>query len=158
MPDNVYKVIELVGTSEESWEKAAKAAVERAAQSLRDLRVAEVVEQDLGDRKGQSRSLSHQGEGFIQVRRQRLTLAAGDDKQDVEAPSWGGTIPPLRIWRDKYEQGRVAGPVLTLAGRSIVHPAHAAAPRHCWGSILLRRLSHHGLGGDHEAGDRSRVL
>jgi dodecin len=40
-------VVELVGTSEESWEKAAKAAVERAAQSLRDLRVAEVVEQDL---------------------------------------------------------------------------------------------------------------
>jgi dodecin len=42
MPDNVYKVVELVGTSEESWEKAGKAAVERAAQSLRDLRVAEV--------------------------------------------------------------------------------------------------------------------
>ena len=47
MPDSVYKVIELVGTSEKSWEKAAKAAVERAALSLRDLRVAEVVEQDV---------------------------------------------------------------------------------------------------------------
>jgi flavin-binding protein dodecin len=47
MADSVYKVIELVGTSTESWEKAAKAAVERAAKSLRDLRVAEVVEQDL---------------------------------------------------------------------------------------------------------------
>ena len=44
---NVYKVIELVGTSSESWEKAAAAAVEKAAQSLRDLRVAEVVELDL---------------------------------------------------------------------------------------------------------------
>ena len=52
MPDNVYKVIELIGTSEESWEKAAKVAVERAAQSLRDLRVAEVVEQDLVIEKG----------------------------------------------------------------------------------------------------------
>ena len=52
MPDNVYKVIELIGTSEESWEKAARAAVERAAQSLRDLRVAEVVEQDLVIEKG----------------------------------------------------------------------------------------------------------
>ena len=52
MANNVYKVIELVGTSEESWEKAAKAAVERAAQSLRDLRVAEVVEQDLVIEKG----------------------------------------------------------------------------------------------------------
>jgi len=52
MTDNVYKVIELVGTSAESWEKAAKAAVERAAQSLRDLRVAEVVAQDLVIEKG----------------------------------------------------------------------------------------------------------
>ncbi len=47
MAESVYKVIELIGTSTESWEKAAKAAVERAAESLRDLRVAEVVEQDL---------------------------------------------------------------------------------------------------------------
>lgn len=47
MAESVYKVIELVGTSPESWEKAAKAAVERASKSLRDLRVAKVVEQDL---------------------------------------------------------------------------------------------------------------
>ena len=47
MADSVYKVIELVGTSSESWEKAAAVAVERAAQSLRDLRVAEVVELDM---------------------------------------------------------------------------------------------------------------
>ena len=47
MAESVYKVIELVGTSPDSWEKAAAAAVERAAQSLRDLRVAEVVELDM---------------------------------------------------------------------------------------------------------------
>ena len=47
MPESVYKVIELVGTSTESWERAACAAVERASQTLRDLRVAEIVEQDL---------------------------------------------------------------------------------------------------------------
>ena len=47
MAESVYKVIELVGTSEESWEKAAAAAVERAAKNLRELRIAEVVEQDL---------------------------------------------------------------------------------------------------------------
>ena len=47
MPDNVYKVIHLIGTSSKSWEEAAKLAVERAAKSLRDLRVAEVVEQDI---------------------------------------------------------------------------------------------------------------
>ena len=45
--ERVYKVIELVGTSTESWEKAAAAAVERAAESLRDLRIAEVVELDM---------------------------------------------------------------------------------------------------------------
>jgi dodecin len=47
MAESIYKVITLVGTSPDSWEKAAAAAVERAAQSLRDLRVAEVVEQDM---------------------------------------------------------------------------------------------------------------
>ena len=52
MADSVYKVIELVGTSSESWEKAATVAVSRAAKSLRDLRVAEVLEQDLVIEKG----------------------------------------------------------------------------------------------------------
>ena len=47
MAESVYKVIELIGTSSESWERAAAVAIERAAQSLRDLRVAEVVQQDL---------------------------------------------------------------------------------------------------------------
>ena len=47
MADSVYKVIELVGTSAESWEKAARTAVERASQSLRDLRIAEVAELDM---------------------------------------------------------------------------------------------------------------
>ena len=47
MAESVYKVIELVGTSGESWEKAAAAAVETAAKSLRDLRVAEVVQLDV---------------------------------------------------------------------------------------------------------------
>ena len=47
MAESVYKVIELVGTSTDSWEKAAKAAVNRAARSLRDLRVAEVSELDM---------------------------------------------------------------------------------------------------------------
>lgn len=47
MSDSVYKVIELVGTSTESWEKAAATAVNRAGETLRELRIAEVVEQDL---------------------------------------------------------------------------------------------------------------
>ena len=47
MPDSVYRVTELIGTSSQSWESAARTAVETAAKTLRDLRVAEVVEQDL---------------------------------------------------------------------------------------------------------------
>ncbi len=47
MAESVYKVIELVGTSPESWEKAAAAAVKRASKTLRDLRVAEVSELDM---------------------------------------------------------------------------------------------------------------
>ena len=47
MSESVYKVIELVGTSTESWEKAAEAAVKLASKHLRDLRIAEVVQQDL---------------------------------------------------------------------------------------------------------------
>src|SRR5215207_6070115 len=46
-PQTAYKVIELIGTSSESWEKAARTAVERAAESLRDLRIAEVTAQDV---------------------------------------------------------------------------------------------------------------
>ena len=47
MSESIYKIIELVGTSEASWEEAAKNAVEKAGQSLRDLRIAEVVAQDM---------------------------------------------------------------------------------------------------------------
>ena len=52
MPDSVYKVIELVGTSSKSWEDAAATAVERASQTLRDLRVAVVTEQDVQIKDG----------------------------------------------------------------------------------------------------------
>ena len=47
MADSVYKVIEIIGTSTESWEKAAAAAVERASKTLRDLRVAEIAQLDM---------------------------------------------------------------------------------------------------------------
>jgi len=47
MAESVYKVIELVGTSNESWEKAAAVAINRASQTLREIRVARVVEQDI---------------------------------------------------------------------------------------------------------------
>ena len=47
MANNVYKIIELVGTSNESWEKAAANAVNKAAETLRDLRIAEISELDM---------------------------------------------------------------------------------------------------------------
>jgi dodecin len=56
MTESVYKVIELVGTSTESWEKAAMAAVQRASQTLRDLRIAEIVELDMQLEEGQVRA------------------------------------------------------------------------------------------------------
>ncbi|OLB16083.1 MAG: transporter [Gemmatimonadetes bacterium 13_2_20CM_70_9] len=56
MAESVYKVIELVGTSAESWEKAAAAAVKRAAQTLRDLRVAEISQLDIQLKDGKVES------------------------------------------------------------------------------------------------------
>ena len=52
MEERVYKFIELVGTSEQSWEQAAKAAVETAAKTLRDLRIAEIVALDIQIEEG----------------------------------------------------------------------------------------------------------
>jgi dodecin len=52
MAESVYKVIELVGTSTESWERAATVAVDRAGESLRDLRIAEVAKLDLQIEEG----------------------------------------------------------------------------------------------------------
>ena len=56
MADSVYKIIELVGTSTESWEKAATAAIDMASKSLRDLRIAEVSELDMQIENGQIRA------------------------------------------------------------------------------------------------------
>ncbi len=56
MAESVYKVIELVGTSSDSWEKAASAAVKRASDSLRDLRIAEIVELDMQLEDGKIRA------------------------------------------------------------------------------------------------------
>jgi flavin-binding protein dodecin len=56
MAESVYKIIELVGTSTESWEAAARAAVERAGSSLRDLRIAEIAELDMQLEDGKVRA------------------------------------------------------------------------------------------------------
>jgi flavin-binding protein dodecin len=56
MPESVYKIIELVGTSTESWEKAAAAAVTKASKTLRDLRIAEISELDLQLENGKIRA------------------------------------------------------------------------------------------------------
>lgn len=56
MAESVYKIIELVGTSTESWEKAAQAAVDKAGESLRDLRIAEISELDMQLEDGKAKS------------------------------------------------------------------------------------------------------
>ncbi|HTA73464.1 MAG TPA: dodecin family protein [Gemmatimonadaceae bacterium] len=71
MPESVYKVIELIGTSTESWEKAAKAAIERASETLRDLRVAEVSELDI-----------HLKDGKIESYRAKVRLSFKYEKGD----------------------------------------------------------------------------
>ena len=71
MAESVYKVIEIIGTSPESWEKAAQAAIKMASKSLKDLRIAEVVELDLQIENGKvtnyrtklSVSFKYQGKG-----------------------------------------------------------------------------------------------
>ena len=71
MAESVYKVIELVGSSPESWEKAATAAIDRAGKTLRDLRIAQVVEQDI-----------HIEDGKVSAFRVRLKVSfkfEGDD-------------------------------------------------------------------------------
>ena len=67
MQDSVYKVIELIGTSTASWEEAAKKAVESAAETLRELRVEEVIEQDLVITGRQGRGLSDESESVLQI-------------------------------------------------------------------------------------------
>lgn len=54
MAESVYKVIELIGTSSESWEKAAAAAVSKAAKTVRDLRIAEIVQLDMQIKNGKA--------------------------------------------------------------------------------------------------------
>ena len=64
MPDSVYKIIEVVGRSPESWEKAAQNAIERVAETIRDLRVAEVTEMDM-----------HLNEGKVEYYRVKLKIS-----------------------------------------------------------------------------------
>ena len=72
MADSVYRVTELVGTSPESWEQAAAAAVETAGHTLRDLRIAEVVELDL-----------QLEDGRVRAYRTRIKVSFKYDRGDV---------------------------------------------------------------------------
>jgi flavin-binding protein dodecin len=76
MAESVYKVIELVGTSTQSWEKAAAAAVKLAGQSLRDLRVAEIAELDM-----------HLMDGKVVAYRARVKVSFKYESSDGPAPA-----------------------------------------------------------------------
>ena len=88
MTESVYKIIELVGTSTESWEKAARAAVDRASQSLRDLRVAEVIQLDMeGQVKVRPRHPPTVGQHTDEVLRE-----AGYDEQSIKQFKQDGAV------------------------------------------------------------------
>ncbi|MCK7511322.1 MAG: dodecin family protein [Desulfobacterales bacterium] len=72
MPESVYKVIELIGTSTKSWEDAAKNAVDTASKSLRDLRVAEITKLDLKIEKGKVAAFRGTRQPVLQVSERRL--------------------------------------------------------------------------------------
>ena len=69
MAESVYKIVEVIGTSSESWERAAAAAVERASKTLRDLRIAEIAQLDL-----------QIADGKVQAYRARVKLSFKFDK------------------------------------------------------------------------------
>ncbi len=71
MAESVYKIIELVGTSTESWEKAALAAVARAGKTLRDIRIAEIADLDM-----------HMQDGKVQAYRAKVKLSFKYEDED----------------------------------------------------------------------------
>ena len=111
MAESVYKIVELVETSTESWEKAASAAVKRASGSLRDLRIAEVEKLDLVIEKG------------------KVTAARSSTEQDSYSlfPHLNDTFTLARKARSKL-RGKRSAAWLCLCGWLILYPAAAAAP------------------------------
>jgi len=91
MAEGVYKVLELIGTSTESWERAATAAVERAAETLRDLRAAEVVEQDMQIADGKVEAFRVKPAGAV---------------RSVHAPAPRTTSAPSASWSRSVANGR----------------------------------------------------
>ena len=73
MADSVYRVTEVIGVSSDSWEAAARNAVETAAKTVRDLRVAEVIRQDVTVENGGAGQLSRAPGDLVQVRHRGLT-------------------------------------------------------------------------------------
>lgn len=89
MASSVYKVIELIGSSTESWEKAAAAAVAQAAKTLRDLRIAEVVEMDLQIDGGKVRA--YRTKVRVSFKYEREDMEALPDVAELGNP---GSLPP----------------------------------------------------------------
>ena len=89
---SVYRVTEVIGTSTESWEAAARSAVETAAATVRELRVAEVVRQDVTIENGSVTTFR------VQVRLGELNGRRGADRIGPRPPATAGSLEPVR-WR-----------------------------------------------------------
>ena len=180
MAESVYKIIELVGTSPESWEKAAAAAVNKAAKTLRDLRIAEISRARHPARGRQDPRLSRQGEAQLQVRREGLADPSGSPPpRDARRP--GGRLRAAaqhargehpaevvaRHARRPARQSRASGArpraaAALRAGRA-TDPRTGPTSRRCGKLVVRRERKGHGgktatvVAGPRPAGTRSRA-
>ncbi len=109
MPDSLYKVIEIIGTSPQSWDLAAKSAVERAAKTLRELRVAEVVEQDIEIRNGKLEQYRVKLKVSFQIRGRRQAVARLSRRPGVHRHYRAGDVPTAFAHQKRGHRGDVAG-------------------------------------------------
>ena len=126
MAESVYKVIELVGTSEESWEKAASAAVTQAARTLRRPAHCGGGRARPPDRGRTSHGLPSQGQGVIQVRRRRLTPYTPSRPHEKRGLCGDGGSPIGERSRDSHcakRRPRYGEPAITRVGRPSRRPA-----------------------------------
>ena len=123
MADSVYRVTELVGTSSTSWEAAAKSAVETASKSLRDLRVAEVVRQDLTIENGKVTTYRIRLNVSFKIRRCRHH----EPQNDKSAP---------------LETASVAGAAGLCPAAPLFLIAPSVAGRNYFANTIPRRMSH----------------
>src|SRR5262249_1705352 len=124
MPESVYKIIELVGTSTESWEKAAAAAVTKASKTLRDLRIAEISELDLQLENGKIRA--YRAKVKLSFKNEGTGAARPGARGDTPRPPPGGR--PRRTPREPSPPARRGTRGDPLQRQGVAAPVERPAP------------------------------